>query len=689
MRIPVDCVVGASMGALVGGAFATGMTADEMQDEVGNVSWEETIAFRGKREKLPMRRKLAGTTYSNSVELGVRDGRIVSPRGFINTQNIEQTISRLVVRASGVTDFEKLAVPYRAIATDMQTGEMVVLSNGDLGTAMRASMAVPGVFAPVTIDNRILGDGGLSRNVPVDVARQTCADVVIAVAVPSPVPTAEELQSPLSMMRRTIDVLIGANEREQLDSLAPQDVKIIVDAGGIGPTSFSKAAGMVPLGREAAERQRAALARYSLPESEYLAWRAAHQRALNETFKLASVQVEGLERVDPAYARVQLDVEPGQVVTAETIRRKTSALYSLDDFESVQYSLTGDREQARLTVNAHEKSWGPNILKFDLGLHIGTDGDTAFVLGGNYLRSWVNRRGGEIHGLVQLGRSSAAHVSFYQPLDMRHQYFIEPGMRLEQSLEDLYLDGQAVTRYRFGEAFGYLEAGREFGTNADLRFGLRSGVQNARRDIAIPGLPEIRDEGFGGWTADFTYDNRNRPALATRGWLARLNYFRAVESLGSATEYERLEGMLIASIPFQYDVVSLGAAGGTSFGSTLPPNELFVLGGPRSFPGFKLGELRGQEYWTAFAAYLKKIADISPLFGQALYAGLRLTAGEMNERLDESPSELIYSGAALIGAQTPLGPLNLSLALSNTAQWQLVLNLGRPMDERTITDPAW
>ena len=228
MRIPVDCVVGTSMGALVGGIFATGQTATEIQAAVGEISWSETIAFAGRRKKEPMHRKLAGVTYSNSLEFGWGEGRLQTPRGFVDAQRIEQTIGSLVWSGQGVEDFDQLPIPFRAIATDMQTGEMVVLSSGDLALAMRASMAVPGIFAPVTLDGRILGDGGLSRNLGVDVARQTCADVVIAVAVPTPQPTAEQLQSPLSMMGRTIEVLIGAHEKQQLETLTDEDVRLVV-----------------------------------------------------------------------------------------------------------------------------------------------------------------------------------------------------------------------------------------------------------------------------------------------------------------------------------------------------------------------------------------------------------------------------------------------------------------------------
>lgn len=689
LRVPVDCVVGASMGALVGGAFASGMTAQEMEQAVLDISWEETIAFKGKRSKQPIRRKLAGITYSNNLEFGIRDGRLIAPQGLINTQNIEQVIRALISRAAGTTDFGELSIPYRAIATDMLSGDMVVLSRGDLATAMRASMAVPGVFAPVSIDDRVLGDGGLSRNVPVDVARQTCADVVIAVSVPNRLPSADELQSPLSMMSRTIELLIGANERQQLETLGPDDVKIVVHVGDIGPASFSKVPETIPLGRAAAESQREALQRYALPEAEYLAWRAARSRADRESFRLSSVEVEGLQRADEKFVLDQLEVRPGQEVTPAQVRNKTDALYSLGDFESVQFSLGANKENAALSVLAREKSWGPNIFRFDMGLHIGTDGDTAFVLGGNYLRSWVNRRGGEIHGLLQLGRTSAARLSLYQPIDESHWYFVEPGIRLQQSLEDIYFDGEAITRYRFGEAFGYLEAGRAFGSNAEVRLGLRAGTQNARRDIAVPELPEINSEGWAGWTARFRYDNRDRPALATQGWLARLDYYRSDEGLGAVADYDRLEGMVSAAIPLGADVIYLGAAGGTSFGDALPAYDLFVLGGPISFPGLQLGELRGDEYWSFSTAYMRKIADISALFGQSLYAGLRLTAGDMNGRLDGLNSEPIYSAAGLLGGQTPLGPLTLSLAFTTTHEWQFVLGLGRPLEEGSITDPDW
>ena len=428
LRIPVDCIIGTSMGALVGGTYASGMSADELETAIRAISWQEAIGRRSLRAQVPMRRKLTGNTYSNSLEFGVRDGRLIAPSGLINTQNVDLTIQYLVGRSRGIADFDRLPIPFRAVATDMQNGEMVVLDRGDLALAMRASMAVPGAFSPVSIDGRILGDGGLTRNVPVDIARQTCADVVIAVAVPNPLPTAAELRSPLTLMARTLDVLIGANERQQLETLGPDDVKIVIEMGDIGSASFDRVSDAIPLGRAAALAHRDALARYAVSEAEYLAWRESASRPGREKVTLAAVNLNGLERANPEFIQQTLGLQAGDVVDARQIANRATAVFGLSDFERVAYTLSGDPTQPTLDLHLQEKSWGPHIMRFDLGLHIGTDANTAFTIGGDYLQTWINDLGGEFRGSLHLGRTSGLATSFYQPLDAAHRWFVEPGL---------------------------------------------------------------------------------------------------------------------------------------------------------------------------------------------------------------------------------------------------------------------
>lgn len=689
LRIPVDCIVGTSMGALVGGTFASGMDAKELEQAVRSISWQEAIARSGLRTMVPMRRKLAGNTYSNSLEFGVRDGRLVAPSGLINSQNVDLTIQYLVSRSRGITEFDQLPIPFRAVATDMQTGEMVVLGQGDLALAMRASMAVPGAFAPVTIDGRILGDGGLTRNVPVDIARQTCADVVIAVAVPNPAPTAEQLRSPLSLLSRTLDVLINANERQQLETLGPDDVKIVIDMGDIGSASFDRVSDAIPIGRAAALAQRAALARYSLPDEEFAAWRAATSRTGREPLTVAQVNIVGADRVNPDFVRETFGIEAGDTVDNRKIGERANAVFALSDFERVAYTLTGDGEQPALNLHLTEKSWGPNILRFDLGFHIGTDANTAFMIGGDYLRTWINPLGGELHGSWRFGRTSGLGASLYQPLDAAQRWFVEPGATGHRSTEDIFIDGESVARYRFSHAWGSLDVGRVFGNRAELRAGLRAGGQSVDREIGDPNLPEISGEGYGGLTARYVFDSRDRSTLWDSGTMARIEYFRGLEALGAVDSYDRLEGIVATVMSFDGKAVYLRASGGASFGADLPIYDTFTLGGPVSLPGLSLGELRGTSYWNAKATYLYRVADISYVFGQALYAGFSVSAADMAGRIDGIEAPPIYSGALLLSGRTPLGPLSLSFAVTSDSEWQVMFGLGRPIEERSITDSSW
>jgi NTE family protein len=319
---------------------------------------------------------------------------------------------------------------------------------------------------------------------------------------------------------------------------------------------------------------------------------------------------------------------------------------------------------------------------------MGTSGNTAFTLAGEVLRTWINDRGGELHGSLRLGRTTGLEASLYQPLDTAQRWFVEPGLDAQTSLEDLYLDGDDVARYDLSEVWGYLDAGRVFGNHAELRAGIRSGWQWAERDIAFPDLPEISAEGYGGWTLRYTYDSRDRELLGRSGLLARANYFHSETGLGAAVEYQRAEAMATYALPVRENFAYLRGAGGSSFGTDLPFYDAFVLGGPVSFPGLNIGELRGDSYWSAQAGYLHKIADISNLFGQALYVGAALAAGQMYDRLDGIDGA-IYSAAFMLSGRTPLGPVGLSLAYSSANEWQVVFGLGRPIEEGTITDPTW
>jgi NTE family protein len=692
LHIPVDCVVGTSVGALVGGIYATGNTAAQVDERIRAIDWSETLAFTALREQSPMRRKQAGITYSNSIEFGITDKGVSSPPGVINTQHVEQTI-RDLVRTSGVSDdFDKLAIPYRAVATDMQSGKMKVLERGDLAQAMRASMAVPGVFAPVIVDKRVLADGGMVRNLPVDVAKSSCADVVIAVWVSTPTPEAESLLSPLALISRSFDVVVDANVKTQLESLTPQDVPIEIDMKDISSSSFDRVADAIPLGYDAMMAKKTELQRFVVSAERYSAWRTKTSRERPGEAQLAGINVNGLKRVSADYVLSSLDIEPGQPVNEKILSEQMAAVFALGDFESVSYRLRGDPSRALLEIDAIEKSWGPRFLRADIGLTASSQGETPFVLRADYLQNWVNKAGGEVHGALQIGRTSLGELSLYQPVSTSHSWFVEPGVVLRSSLEDVYADGDTVARFDLRHVYATAEVGRTFARLAEMRVGLRGGKARARPDIATPAISGTDQENQVGWTADFVLDTRNKPLLPTHGWLTRIDYFSSEKSFNSENNYRRLDSLVQAAFGVRNDVIIAAVAGGTAFNSDLPIYETFVLGGPTSFPGFGIGELRGSDYWLGSVAYLRKVADISKIFGQALYAGLQLQAGAIKEVSQLNSSGFydgtLYSGSVFLTARTPIGPATLSVAAASTNSWLVTISFGRPIEEGSILDFA-
>ena len=237
---------------------------------------------------------------------------VVAPGGLINTSNIEDLLRVYVARARLETDFNKLPIPYRAVATDMVSSKMVVLDQGDLATAMRASMAIPGGFAPVVMDDMILSDGGLVRNIPIDVARNLCADQVIVVNLVEPEADPVKLQSATQLLARSMDVMIIANEELQLASLRPGDVRIDVIMGDIGTADFERVPDTVPLGVTAARKMADALSRFSVPETQYVAWRTGVTQSQKMDGTLAGVRYEGLERVNPEFLAHRQKVQHGR-----------------------------------------------------------------------------------------------------------------------------------------------------------------------------------------------------------------------------------------------------------------------------------------------------------------------------------------------------------------------------------------
>jgi NTE family protein len=700
MHVPIDCIAGTSMGALVGGGYASGINAKGMQEFLLGIDWPKVVGGIGRWEAQPIEQKRAGVTYSNQIDMGLKDKHIVMPPGLVNTSGIDDLLRSYVAQSRNVSNFDQLPIPYRAVATDMVSGQMVVLSSGDLPTAMRASMAIPGAFAPVHLENYILNDGGMVRNLPIDVARNLCADVVIAVNLVTEPVKPENLQSAAQLAGRAMDVMLEANVKLQLQTLKPGDVLVNVYVGDIGTADFTKVPETIPLGEKAARAVADQLARYAVPAPEFMAWRERVTQSQALEVRVAEVKFEGVDWINPAYLATLTDIRPGDVVDSKRVSADARTMSGLEDVESVSYKLTGDPERPTLTWLPKEKSWGPNFLKFDLGLYASAGGDTGFVFYMRQERRWLNSLGLQWRNELQLGYNNILSSSLYQPLDAAQRFFVEPEIFFTQTREYIYYDNERIAQYEFQDFGGNVDLGLNLGHSAQLR----AGYLYAKRDVSVDTgprvLPEL-DTVDAGITAQLTYDTRDSAFAPTRGLAVAAEYADSSESLGADRDWRRIEAGARFALPVGSDVIWLAAAGGSALGSDLPVDRFFTLGGPGSFPGLELAQFRAPSYWTVSGSYLWKFADLQTLRGESMYIGAQIEGGEIANWLEglqvgvDGPDfqnvgdpalEPIYGGSLYLTGRTPVGPMTLGVGATSANTWSLWFAVGRPVGQGTILE---
>lgn len=683
LRIPIDCIAGTSVGALAGAGYAAGLSAAEVLEFVLGVDWAALVSGNQHREYTPIERKRARGRPSQSLEFGVRARRLVVPRGLLPTADMDDLLRGYVAQARATTNFDQLPIPFRAIATDMVSGEMVVVDNGDLAMAIRGSMAIPGVMSPVQTEDHILADGGMVRNLPVDVARDLCADVVIAVTLMEATPPREKLATAGQLAARGMILMIDANTRAQQQTLGARDIDIEVGTGAITTVDFERVHDTVPLGIEAARAVTHRLEALSLSPEAYAAWRAKVSRRQAPAARLAGVRYEGLKHVNPAYLASHTTLKAGDEATVARISRDALRLSALGDFESVSYRLEDEPAAPVLVWLPIENHWGPDYFRADVGLQASRGEIPSFVLYAQHTRAWMNRRGGEWRNQGQLGIENILATSFYQPLDVTQVLFVEPVLGYVINWEHYYLEREREATYRLVD----WDAGVDFGVNLGREAQMRIGYGRTHRrfdQVSGTALLPRRDARDAVLWAGFHFDSRDFPMLPTRGYVANLSFQWSDSDYNSSRDWHRAELDLGTAVPFRGQLLWLGFEAGSDFDSRLPLDRAFAIGGPAHFPGLLLNELRTPEFISFHVTYLRRIQDLLPLFDQAIYAGIRLQGCWFEDRYALFGEERVHSLAVFGTRKTPAGPLTVGLAATTESHGLLWVAFGRIVDTQSV-----
>jgi NTE family protein len=680
LRIPIDCIAGTSMGALVGGAYASGISPKEMREKIGKTDWDAMFDDSASRDLQNLRRRALDDRFFSSLEFGVTDDGLKYREGAIAGEKIKLFFSELVRADLGEKNIEQLSMPLTLIASDIVTGERVAMRSGSLTSAMRASMSVPGAIAPVNRDGHKLVDGGLVDNVPIQEVRDRCkADVVIAINVGSPMLKGDQVAGAVSVVAQMVNLLTEQNVSKSLSLLTPRDVYMRPELGAITAMDFARQLEAANIGRQAALAQADKLRAYSLPPEQYAAWRAALQKTLPATNPvIAEIVVADTRFVNRDELRANVSQKTGEPLDTRKLADELVLIYSRGDLASLDYTVLTEREKTILKLVPVEKPWGPDYLRF--GFNAATDFriDTAFNLRALYRKTWLNAFGGEWVATGQLGTTQGIATEFYQPMDYRQVSFVRPYAAASSRIANLYFDGERLAEYRVPEYKAGLDVGVNLGIYGQAKVGWMEKKSSAHLETGSPVLPDIESR-VGGITSTLAIDQYNFAFFPTKGYKIDVDYFDA-QRVGSGPAYSRVEGTAAAAIPITERISFLPTlAGGTKLKGDLPPDALFSLGGLGRLSAFAPGQILAEEYAFASARLEYRLLRPVPVLGLSVLAGVGYERAHVKNPITEPNLRgRIDSYGAYIGATTPLGPVYVGWAGTQDRRGRVYFFLGTP-----------
>ncbi len=666
MRIPVDYVAGTSMGSIMGGLYASGMSPEEMKEALFRVDWDDAMRDQTSRQDLSFRRKEDSQRYLLDLEVGVKKSGLEWPAGLLSGQKLFFHLQALTLPVADVDDFDRLPIPFRAVATDIQVGEPVVLAKGNLAMAMRASMAIPTVFSPVVLDGRLLVDGGVTNNLPVDVVRAMGADVVIAIDLGAPLES-RKVNSLLQIQNQTSRMLVRKNMEPQL---AAADIVLHPTVSHFGTLNFAALQEIFEAGVAEARAKEEELRPLAVSAAEYREYQERHRRQETPPSILDGVRIVGNERIDGRIIEDQIRMQAGDSLDFDKLSEDLGRIYGLGHFKQVSFFLDRGGGKNVLVIDLHEKLWGPNYLHFGFNLATDIDGDfrTSFLV--NLLKTGLNARGGEIRTDLLVGKPRELTSELYQPLDFDGRWFLSATAEVGVRPTTFFADDKAIAETDLQRGQLRLEVGVQSNRTAEIRLGIVRGRGSVK--ITSGSLPyeDLSDVDFAGVRLLAQVDRLDDVEFPRAGASAFLQAFASREDLGADFEYETVEGRWLEFWSWRSNTIFAGLGGGWASEDTPFWAELSI-GGLTSFSGFPDDALRGRFYGVARLGFYREV------WRNKLFGGW-LEAGNMWDDVDQADlDDLIHATTLFAGARTRIGPVYLGYGRAGGNRDKLYLIVGR------------
>ena len=682
-RIPIDMIVGTSMGAFMGGLYVSGKTPDEIEHILISTDWNKYITADFDRSKIPMQRKQDEYWYQGRLGFGIDVyNNAVLPTGVLKREPLLLQFKSLTANVATVRNFDKLRIPFRAVASNIKNGESVVLKSGSLAEAIYASSAIPGGLQPIEIDGKDLVDGGVSQNMPIQVAKNMGADIIIAVDVSENFAEKVNVNSYFVVMKQLVDILTRKNVNDSLKLLTQKDILIRPDLKNYSGLDVTKYKEIVDEGYRAALEQLPQLKKYSLSKEAYKRYCQKYGKTQKSSKTIIdAIAIKNTTYLSDEIIKSYLHQEIGKPFDAQQVNKDISDLYQLSVFDSVDYNIQKVQNKNILKITT-TPSWNNHgQLLFSLSLGDDFHGHSSYSLKAGYFMFGINALGAEWRIDTEIGKKQHYFTSFYQPLDVLQKFYIKPFLSYESMtyiIPDKNLGNQELQSSGYG-------GGVVLGSNVSRSFRIQLSAESYMDTTAIPLFHY--DENFNArmLKVDFLYDNLDNYNFPNSGFLGKLELKKDAKLWGSDYDYEQL--YMSIQKPFTYKDNTFifnaeFAVTDVKSRSNIPQvtvYDKFFLGGMFHLSGY-------QEYAfatnnVAFSSlmyrYRLKNGGFFGSLGMPLYAGATLESAQAwNRGTTLKYSSLKYAASLFVAADTPLGALYFTYGKAEAHHNSLYLYLG-------------
>jgi NTE family protein len=671
-HIPVDYVAGTSMGGLVGGFYATGMSPDELKILINGMDWRKILSDRIPYEDLAFRRKEDQRAYPNSLIFGLRGG-LTLPAGLNAGHQIGLLIDRVTLPYDEVPSFDALPVPFRCVATDLVSRKPYVFKDGSLAVALRATMSIPGAFSPVHDGKAVFVDGGLLNNLPTDVVRQMGAEIVIAVHLERGPVEAKDIQSVFSVLDHSVNAVLEENE---LRSLEQADAVISVPLAEFRMRDYAKSEQIMKRGYEAANARARLLEAFALDDADW----QEHQRA-REARKRSDVPTPQFIAVEGTNAHEATDVTryvkrfQGKPVNPEKLDEVLTRLTGVGRYDSAGYRLIEKNGQTGLLVQVVEKNNAPPMFQTAFEVDGSQSGNVDFTMGTRFTFMDVAGFRSEWRTDVLLGNTYGIQTELFRPFRAESRWFFAPHADASDTTFQIYAKNDPRADYRIYRINIGGDVGYSFGRFSELRVGYEIGSLNTKLRLGSPEIPSVQGR-VGQTRLHYLLDHTDDPVIPRRGFSAETNFRWFDQSPGATGGFPSMDLKLGYFQPITRPAsLFVESEGGTTFGSPSTGVPQFFLGGPVRLSAYGQNEFHGNQYYLFRAGYMHDLLTLPPFVGKKVYAVGSYEIGKMYGVT--TGSEFPNDVAAGLLAETALGPFFIGGSVGDSGHRKWFFQLGR------------